>query len=71
MLEQMLGKFRPAFEEGGKLHACESIFSAMDNFFFGPAGRTKVAPFARDAVDIKRFMSMVVVALLLYQLQVN
>lgn len=36
----------------------------MENFFFAPSTRTAMAPHVRDPLDVKRFMSMVIVALL-------
>ena len=36
----------------------------MENFFFAPSAITPLAPYARDPLDIKRFMSMVIVALI-------
>jgi len=55
---------RPAFEKGGKLGFCGPVFEAMENFFFSPSATTFRAPHVRDALDIKRFMSMVIIALL-------
>lgn len=57
-------KVRPTFEEGGKLGVLKPVFEAMENFFFAPATTTVTGPYARDALDIKRFMSMVIIALL-------
>lgn len=57
-------KVRPHFEEGGKLHLGKSVFDAMENFFFAPSTITSVAPHVRDPLDIKRFMSMVIIALI-------
>jgi Na+-transporting NADH:ubiquinone oxidoreductase subunit B/electron transport complex protein RnfD len=55
---------RPTFEEGGKLGVLKPVFEAMENFFFAPEKVTLSAPHARDPLDIKRFMSMVIIALL-------
>lgn len=40
------------------------LMEAMDNFFFGPGETTKFAPHIMDRMDIKRFMTFVVIALL-------
>jgi Na+-transporting NADH:ubiquinone oxidoreductase subunit B len=53
---------RPAFEEGGRLSPFKSVFDAMENFFFAPAAVTLTAPHIRDPLDIKRLMSMVIIA---------
>ena len=60
----VLEKMRPLFEDGGRFARLRPIFLAADNFFFASPGRTKVPPFGRDPLDIKRFMSLVIVALL-------
>jgi Na(+)-translocating NADH:ubiquinone oxidoreductase B subunit len=62
-LLQILEKVGPAFGEGGKLRVFKPVFEAMENFFFGPSTRTVGAPHVRDPLDVKRFMSMVIVAL--------
>ncbi len=55
---------RPTFEEGGKLGFFKPLFEAMENFFFAPSTTTVRAPHVRDPLDIKRLMSMVIIALL-------
>lgn len=40
------------------------LYEAMENFFFAPASKAAYAPFGRDPLDIKRYMSMVIIALL-------
>jgi len=57
-------KIRPIFEEGGKLSSMKPVYEAMENFFFAPAAKTLHAPFGRDPLDIKRYMTMVIIALL-------
>jgi Na+-transporting NADH:ubiquinone oxidoreductase subunit B len=39
------------------------LYEATETFFFSPATRTSQAPYVRDAIDTKRYMSMVIVAL--------
>jgi len=56
-------KVRPAFEEGGKLSVFMPVYEAMENFFFAPSATAPAAPFVRDPLDVKRLMTMVVVAL--------
>jgi len=57
-------KVRPVFEQGGKLGSFKPVFDALENFFFAPSATTVAAPYVRDPLDIKRFMSMVIIALL-------
>ena len=63
-LQERFGKMRPLFEQEGRLRAAKPLFDAMENFFLAPATRTMAAPHVRDPLDIKRFMTMVVVALI-------
>ena len=63
-LLRILDKVRPNFEVGGRLAFFKPLFEAMDAFCFSPDQTTKCAPFARDSLDIKRYMSLVIVGLL-------
>ena len=59
-----LERFRPHFEEDGKLRALKPLFDATENFLFSSSTRTSDGPHIRDPLDVKRFMSIVIVALL-------
>lgn len=63
-LLKMHDKQRPNFEPGGKLERLHPLFEAQDTFFFTPAEVTHGAPHVRDALDIKRTMITVVLALI-------
>lgn len=63
-LLHLFEKVRPTFEEGGRLRPFKPVYEAMENFFFAPSTATLGAPHVRDPLDLKRFMSMVIVALL-------
>ncbi len=63
-LLRILDKVRPSFETGGRFAFFKPLFDAMDTFAFSPDQNTKCAPFARDSLDIKRYMSMVIIGLL-------
>ncbi len=54
---------RPYFDERRKLRAFRLVFEDTEDLFFGTAARTEGGPHVRDPLDVKRFMSMVVVAL--------
>jgi len=56
-------RHRRYFEKGSKAPA-KPLFDAIENFFFAPATCTATAPHIRDPLDVKRYMSMVIVALL-------
>lgn len=62
-LLNLFGRFRRHFEDGGALRAARPLFDAAENFCFAPAARTSRSPHVRDPLDVKRFMSMVIVAL--------
>ncbi len=61
-LLKVIDKVRPNFEEGGKLKAFHPVFGALEHFFFAPAARTIGAPHIRDPLDLKRFMSIVIIS---------
>ena len=63
-LKNYLDKIKPNFEEGGKLHAFKSIYDGFDTFLFVPNTTAKSGTNIHDAIDSKRIMSMVVIALL-------
>lgn len=64
ILLQLFEKVRPIFEDGGKLSSMRPLYEAIENFFFAPSSRALHAPFSRDPLDIKRYMTMVIIGLL-------
>jgi Na+-transporting NADH:ubiquinone oxidoreductase subunit B len=63
-LRNYLDKIKPNFEEGGKLHAFRSVFDGFETFLFVPNTTSKTGVHIHDAIDSKRIMSMVVIALI-------
>ena len=63
-LRKYLDKIKPSFEEGGKLHAFRSVFDGFETFLFVPNTTSKSGVNVHDAIDSKRIMSFVVIALL-------
>ncbi|NIA06492.1 MAG: RnfABCDGE type electron transport complex subunit D [Actinobacteria bacterium] len=63
-LLRILDKVRPNFEPDGRFAFFKPLFDAFDAFCFSPSETTRFAPFARDSLDIKRYMSMVIIGLL-------
>ncbi len=61
--KSILDKFRPSFEPGGKLSFFKPIFDALDYFLFLAPRTTKNPPFGRDPLDVKRYMSLVILGL--------
>ena len=63
-LRNYLNKIKPNFEEGGKLHALQSVFDGFETFLFVPNKTAKSGAHIHDAIESKRIMSMVVLALM-------
>lgn len=63
-LRKYLDKIKPNFEEGGKLHAFRSVFDGFETFLFVPNTTSKSGVHIHDAIDSKRIMSFVVIALI-------
>lgn len=63
-LRNYLNKIKPNFEPEGKLHAFRSIFDGFETFLYVPNDTAKTGVNIHDAIDSKRIMSMVVIALM-------
>ena len=63
-LRKYIDNIKPNFEEGGKLHAFRSIFDGFETFLYVPNTTAKSGSNIHDAIDSKRIMSMVVIALM-------
>jgi len=63
-LRRFFEKKSTHFSEGGKYSKFHSLFEAVETIFFIPAIPARFAPFVRDGIDLKRFMSIVLLALL-------
>jgi Na+-transporting NADH:ubiquinone oxidoreductase subunit B len=63
LLEDIFDNLRKHFTGTGKLSFLEPLFEATETAFFIPALITKNGPHIRDSLDLKRFMSVVLVAL--------
>ena len=61
-LLKIIDDLRPHFEQGGKLRLFKPVFGALEHFFFAPSTTTIGAPHVRDPMDLKRFMSMAIIA---------
>jgi Na+-transporting NADH:ubiquinone oxidoreductase subunit B len=64
LLRKILDKQEKHFEEGGRLSFFRPLFEAVDFFIYTPGSVTKGAPHVRDALDLKKMMIWVVIALL-------
>ncbi len=63
-IRNIFDKMRPSFEEGGKLHMLKSYFDGFETFALVPNDTSKTGVNIHDAIDSKRIMSMVVIALM-------
>ena len=62
-IRQRLDKIREPFNKGNKLEKYSPAINALDTFLFTPNHTTKKGAHIRDAVDLKRVMITVVLAL--------
>ena len=62
-LRRFIDKIKPNFVEGGKFAWLQSTFEAFETFAFTPNRVTKSGCHVRDAIDLKRAMIVVVIAL--------
>ncbi len=63
-LLKTMERFRPHFEADGRLAPLRPVYEAAEKFFFAPLAPTQAAPHVRDPLDLKRYMSTVIVAAL-------
>ena len=63
-LRNLLDKVEPNFTDNGKYAKFYPLYEMADTFLFTPVDKTKNGPHIRDAVDLKRVMSFVVIAML-------
>lgn len=63
-LKKYIDNIRPQFEEGGKMKPLRSVFEGFESFLFVPSATSKSGASIHDAIDSKRIMSFVVIALI-------
>lgn len=61
-LRRYLDKVHPHFTKGGRYEKFYALYEMVDTFLYTPSDVTPHAPHARDALDIKRVMTYVVIA---------
>ena len=62
-LRDLLDRQAHHFEKGGRLERLYPLWEAQDTFLYTPGEVTREAPHVRDALDMKRLMMTVVIAL--------
>jgi Na+-transporting NADH:ubiquinone oxidoreductase subunit B len=63
-LRNFLDRIKPGFEKGGKYEKLRSTFDAFETFLFVPDKVTEKGSHIRDSIDMKRTMTIVIVALI-------
>ena len=63
LIRNQLDRLKPLFEKGGKLEKYFPIYDSLETFAFVPNHTTKNGSHIRDAIDMKRTMFMVIIAL--------
>jgi len=62
LLRNILDRIEPWFEKGGKLEKLYPLYEVTDSFFYTPLKPTTGTCQVRDAIDFKRMMMIVVIA---------
>ncbi|HNR43366.1 MAG TPA: NADH:ubiquinone reductase (Na(+)-transporting) subunit B [Bacteroidales bacterium] len=63
-LRKTLDKLKPHFSKGGRFSKLQSVFDGMESFMFVPDKVTFSGSHIRDYTDLKRTMTIVIIALL-------
>jgi Na+-transporting NADH:ubiquinone oxidoreductase subunit B len=63
-LRDALDRVHPYFAKGGILEKAYPVYEALDTFLYTPGETTKKNTHVRDAIDLKRMMSIVVLSLI-------
>jgi Na+-transporting NADH:ubiquinone oxidoreductase subunit B len=63
-LRRLLDKIEPYFAKGGRLESYQALYEMIDTLLYSPADVSRHAPHVRDAIDLKRVMSLVVIGVL-------
>lgn len=63
-IRELFDRSKPFFTGSGKYNKFEPLWDATKTFFFLPSPKNRFMPFVRDHLDLKRYMSFVILALL-------
>jgi len=61
-LRNILDRLEPLFTKGGRFERYHAIFEMVDTLLYSPPDVTRGSPHVRDAIDLKRVMTVVVIA---------
>ena len=62
-IRRYMDSLHPLFAKGGRFEKYYAVYEMVDTFLYSPPDVTRTAPHVRDAVDLKRVMTYVVIAL--------
>lgn len=63
IIRRIVDSVKPHFEKGGKLEKFHPAFDALETFLFTPGATTARGVHVRDAIDLKRTMVTVIIAM--------
>jgi Na+-transporting NADH:ubiquinone oxidoreductase subunit B len=63
-IRRFMNRLHPLFAKGGRFEKFHTLYEMVDTFLYTPADVTYTAPHVRDAIDLKRVMTYVVIALI-------
>lgn len=63
-IRRLVDTIKPHFSRGGKFEKLHPAFDALETFLFTPGSTTKDGVHVRDAMDLKRTMMTVIIALI-------
>jgi Na+-transporting NADH:ubiquinone oxidoreductase subunit B len=63
-LNKLFLDLKPLFDKGGRFERFYPLYEATDSFLFSTTKSTQQAPHIRDAIDLKRIMITVIIALI-------
>ena len=63
-IRRIVDKVKPNFQKGGKFEKLHPAFDALETFLFTPGKTTESGVHIRDAMDLKRTMIVVIIAII-------
>jgi len=63
-LRRFLDRLEPIFSKGGRFERFHALFEMFDTLLYSPPDVTRGSPHVRDALDLKRVIIMVVIAVI-------
>ena len=64
LLKKFFDSQRKHFAEGGKFARLYPFFESIESIFYASEHVTRQGPNVRDSLDVKRYMTLVIIALL-------